>query len=238
MGFSRCRLRPPLANLQCRLGIFLSTTADNSCFSSIGHPSLLLREMTPSRVWRSFMCAVLALASSLLPPTAVGFVSPKVNIAASHRRCTGRRSPPPHMMLPSAEEAAAAGVEQLSQGVLRAGELVGGGAVPPPWAVTLADDVGGGGLLDMDPAKLGLFALGGLGVAAAGFSTAVYWRMQYVVSAVVACGRFNCVLSLRLREKRRRGEHVLVGTAVLVACCMVLGPPFAAPGPAHVPDPR
>jgi len=36
---------------------------------------------------------------------------------------------------------------------------------------------------DLDPAKLGLFALAGLGVAAAGFSTAVYWRMQYVVSA-------------------------------------------------------
>ena len=35
---------------------------------------------------------------------------------------------------------------------------------------------------DMDPTKLGLFALGGLGVAAAGFQTAVYWRMQYVVS--------------------------------------------------------
>ncbi|CAM9448031.1 unnamed protein product [Ectocarpus sp. 4 AP-2014] len=141
--------------------------------------------MTPSRAWRSSMCAVLALASSLLAPTAVGFVSPKVNIAVSHRRCTGRRSPPPHMMLPSAEAAAAAGVEQLLQGVLRASDLVGGGAVPPPWAVTLADDVGGGGLLDMDPAKLGLFALGGLGVAAAGFSTAVYWRMQYVVAALL-----------------------------------------------------
>ena len=35
---------------------------------------------------------------------------------------------------------------------------------------------------DLDPAKLGLFAFAGLGVAAAGFSTAVYWRMQYVVS--------------------------------------------------------
>ncbi|CAM9791052.1 unnamed protein product [Ectocarpus fasciculatus] len=91
------------------------------------------------------------------------------------------------MLLPSEAAAAAAasvGAEQLSQGVSRAGELVGGGAVPPPWAVLLADGLDGGGLLE-DPAKLGLFALGGLGVAAAGFSTAVYWRMQYVVAALL-----------------------------------------------------
>lgn len=52
----------------------------------------------------------------------------------------------------------------------------------PPWPVLLGGGLGGGVLDDMDPTKLGLFAFAGLGVAAAGFSTAVYWRMQYVVS--------------------------------------------------------
>lgn len=38
----------------------------------------------------------------------------------------------------------------------------------------------------MDPSvKLGLAAFAGVGLAAAGFKTAVYWRMQYVVSDVV-----------------------------------------------------
>lgn len=38
----------------------------------------------------------------------------------------------------------------------------------------------------MDPSvKLGLAAFGGVGLAAAGFKTAVYWRMQYVVRDVI-----------------------------------------------------
>lgn len=47
----------------------------------------------------------------------------------------------------------------------------------PPWTPPLLLSEG---LLD-DPTKVALFALGGLAVAAAGFQTAVYWRMQYVV---------------------------------------------------------
>lgn len=41
----------------------------------------------------------------------------------------------------------------------------------------------------LDPSmKLGLTAVGAVGVAAAGFKTAVYWRMQYVVSwALLRC---------------------------------------------------
>ena len=46
-----------------------------------------------------------------------------------------------------------------------------------PWGPLVLSE----GLLD-DPKKVAFFALGGLAVAAAGFQTAVYWRMQYVVS--------------------------------------------------------
>lgn len=67
-------------------------------------------------------------------------------------------------------------------GVSRAAEAAGNEAAA---AATAAGQMvlAGGIMDDMDPTKLGLFAFAGLGVAAAGFSTAVYWRMQYVVSA-------------------------------------------------------
>lgn len=45
---------------------------------------------------------------------------------------------------------------------------------------------------DLDPSvKLGLTAVGGVGLAAAGFKTAVYWRMQYVVSRALVCCCFT-----------------------------------------------
>lgn len=81
-------------------------------------------------------------------------------------------------MLPGGEAGA---VEQSSLGVSHAAEVVGHEAAA---AATAAGQLvlAAGPLDDLDPAKLGLFAVAGLGVAAAGFSTAVYWRMQYVVS--------------------------------------------------------
>eukprot|EP00752_Nemacystus_decipiens_P004695 g4283.t1 len=68
--------------------------------------------------------------------------------------------------------------------VSRAAEFAGNRAAA---AATAAGHLvlAGGILDDMDPAKLGLFAFAGVGVAAAGFSTAVYWRMQYVVAALL-----------------------------------------------------
>ncbi len=75
---------------------------------------------------------------------------------------------------------------QSSLGALQDAGLAGSDSAAAAAATTghmlLANAI----LDDLDPAKLGLFAFAGLGVAAAGFSTAVYWRMQYVVSASCA----------------------------------------------------
>ncbi|CAM9457906.1 unnamed protein product [Scytosiphon promiscuus] len=128
--------------------------------------------MAPSTAWRTTVGAMLAFVSSTFAPTAVdGFAlsAAKLNkVAGSGRRPLDNKSrrltPTATAMLPAAAAAVAAATGQAA-------------------ALALLAD---GGLLDeMDPAKLGLFAFAGLGVAAAGFSTAVYWRMQYVVAALL-----------------------------------------------------
>lgn len=123
---------------------------------------------------------MLLLMSSTLGPV-FGFVAsaPKLNKVANRRSTSARLTPTATAVLPGG---AADAVEQSSLGVSRAAEVVGNEAAA---AATAAGQLvlAGGILDDMDPAKLGLFAFAGLGVAAAGFSTAVYWRMQYVVSA-------------------------------------------------------
>lgn len=167
-------------------------------------------------MWRPNVCVTLALLSSTLGLSVVGFVAPstKLNIAAN-----------PHTTMflpPGAATPLSSTSLSSSSGALHAAEIVGSniaaGAVEtaeaalataaatpttghiPPWAVILGGGLGGGMLEEhMDPTKLGLFAFAGLGVAAAGFSTAVYWRMQYVVSGMALyrkCVVASCVLLL------------------------------------------
>lgn len=156
-------------------------------------------EMAPSRAWRPAVGAMLALVSFMVGPTAVtsfALSAAKLNKVADSRRPLGinnarRLTPTATAMLP------AAAAEQASSSI---GEIVGGGSTAAAGAIaaavrnmpSLVLAEGRGLLAEMDPAKLGLFAFAGLGVAAAGFSTAVYWRMQYVVSAW-PCGFLRAV---------------------------------------------
>lgn len=164
---------------------------------------LLLRVlMTLSKAWRLTACAALAAAGSSLAPAVAAFVLPvnppistgqntfpKLNVGANIRRPSTATA----MLLTEgaaaaagaaatvSTEAAAAAVEATEKAstVLQAGFTGSSGSAAGllSWAPVLS-----GIMDDMDPTKLGLFAFGGLGVAAAGFQTAVYWRMQYVVS--------------------------------------------------------
>lgn len=158
--------------------------------------------MTLPAVWqRSICCAILLLSGPNFlasSPTAavLAFIpaagpprASKLNIAPSGRGqksiASSSTTPASTTSLPAVgtavEAAAAVGVPEWSAGTFLNG-AVGGGATDllPPWTVLLSD-----GIMD-DPSKLPLFALAGLGVAAAGFKTAVYWRMQYVVRKRVA----------------------------------------------------
>lgn len=120
---------------------------------------------------------MLVFVGSTLGPV-FGFVAsaPMLNNVANRRLPSDRLAST--AMLPGG---AAGAVEQSSLGMSHAAEDIGNeaGVTSAAGQMLLA----GGILDDLDPAKLGLFAFAGLGVAAAGFSTAVYWRMQYVVSA-------------------------------------------------------
>lgn len=137
--------------------------------------------MSAPRAWRCSACAILVFVASTLNPV-FGFLpqpGPNLNNVAKRWSLSGRLTPTATAMLPGG---AAEAVGHYSLRVSHAAEVVGNEAAATSTAA--AQMVLAGGILDdMDPAKLGLFAFAGLGVAAAGFSTAVYWRMQYVVSA-------------------------------------------------------
>lgn len=111
----------------------------------------------------------------------------------------------------------AAGGEDAS--VSSAADLV---ASPSAAATLLLSDAGQG--LD-DTTKLGLAAFAGVGVAAAGFKTAVYWRMQYVVSfgyelcvtyrRDVALSSSSWVVKIMCSSK---SDEVGVGFGVMTVC--------------------
>lgn len=105
----------------------------------------------------------------------------------SSRRQRSRASMAPTMLLVGAEHVA--DTLQRAGLVSTAGDSQNAAAVSlaavPSWAGSMLMS---GILDDMDPTKLGLFAFAGLGVAAAGFKTAVYWRMQYVVRCQFSFG--------------------------------------------------
>lgn len=97
-------------------------------------------------------------------------------------RAVGTGTPVVAAMLP----AVAAASESVSPDILQAAAAtIDGGSYPATTGYllpSLAPLLLSGVMDDMDPTKLGLFAFAGFGVAAAGFKTAVYWRMQFVVS--------------------------------------------------------
>eukprot|EP00903_Cladosiphon_okamuranus_P018573 g17096.t1 len=138
--------------------------------------------MSAPRAWRCSASAILLFVVSTLGPV-FGFVAsaPKLNNVAHLRSPANRPAPTATALLPGGAAEAAG---QSSLGVSRSVQVVGNEAAA---AATAAGQLvlAGGVLDDLDPPKLGLFALAGLGVAAAGFSTAVYWRMQYVVAALL-----------------------------------------------------
>lgn len=98
------------------------------------------------------------------------------------RRCT-RIVPTVATVTPAAVFASVnPAVERIGDVSLQSSCVHVDGTQLPPWTPPLLLSEG---LLD-DPTKVALFALGGLAVAAAGFQTAVYWRMQYVVRQMKA----------------------------------------------------
>lgn len=160
------------------------------------------------------MCAI-ALASNLASPNTVDAFVPaanhlfpsaktttvslehnnrlKLNTVASRPHRRGNKGMTPlAMMLPTAGAAAAsAAAVDWALAVVSPGVAVGGeSSVELPSSTAAAAAMmmlaEGGFLEGMDAKTLGLFAFAGVGVAAAGFKTAVYWRMQYVVSLCVS----------------------------------------------------
>lgn len=85
--------------------------------------------------------------------------------------------------------------ETTTEWMLSAGKILasyGESRILPPGLVTLISEAEEAGtsmaaaaapVMD-DATKLGLAAFAGVGLAAAGFKGAVYWRMQYVVSSL------------------------------------------------------
>ena len=159
--------------------------------------------MTVSKAWRLTACAALAMAGYSPFASVAAFVLPanppistdlkplfpKLNVAANMHRPSTATSMLPATGAAAAAAAAAAAVSaaetaaeatETTLNVLQTGLTSSSGSAAglPSWAPVLSSGI----MDDMDPTKLGLFAFAGLGVAAAGFQTAVYWRMQYVVS--------------------------------------------------------
>lgn len=160
--------------------------------------------MAPPKAWRLAMCAI-ALALNLASPNTVDAFVPasssyfssakktvhlehslKLNPVASRPSLAGSGTAAPlAMVLPTAAAGAAAAdwaSTALSTGVA-GGEI--SVELPSRAAAAMVMLLAEGDLMEgMDVGKLGLFTFGGIGIAAAVFKTAVYWRMQYVVSCV------------------------------------------------------
>lgn len=189
--------------------------------------------MAPPKAWQLATCAI-ALASNFASPNTVdAFVpaasspfssSKKTVVYLEHRLklnpvayrqsfAASGTAAPLAMVLPEAA-AAAVGVGEAGWASTVLSTSVAGGEssveissrAAAAMMMLLAE--GGGVMEGMDMGKLGLFTFGGIGLVAAVFKTAVYWRMQYVVSCV--CG-YVCVCVLLLR--------VCVWCVVVVGCC-------------------